>query len=459
MSSDKLNKPSPFYFSTRDLLLTAVLAALGGVSSTYINTLGDAVHAALGLPGATQWAAGLHVIWLVLAAGLLRKPGSGTVTGIFKGAIELLSGNTHGVIILLVDLVAGLLVDFGFLVSRKNRTLFPYLLGGGLATGSNVFVFQLFATIPLNMLGLSAILLLFLIAFVSGLIFSGIIPYLLVNSLVKAGVVRIPEQPQQKKKVGWWILLGVFILAILLGIFLKINFRGSQTISISGAVNNQYDFPERDPQPDQVTRKMDYRGVMTEYMGYPLEEIIMDADPDANADTILIEASDGYAFLISFEELSSNKNILLVKSGQGENASFDIVGPESSKAWVRNVTQIIVISAEGLQILDSDRNTYLFDPGEWLLEMDSTQISLPQGTQKLQGVSVWKIIDEYITGNQPSEVRFSATEDSITISWAEIENNDNMRVFTVIAQDGIDFALAEMSGELILYPLTMIEVQ
>ncbi len=90
-----------FYFSTRDLLIMAVLAALGGVASTYINTLSDAVQAVLGFPGATQWAAGLHVIWIVLAFAITGKPGTGTLTGILKGGVELLSGNSHGIIILL----------------------------------------------------------------------------------------------------------------------------------------------------------------------------------------------------------------------------------------------------------------------------------------------------------------------------------------------------------------------
>ncbi len=52
----KMNKSKGnrrYYFSTRDLLMIAVLAALGGVASTYIQTLANAVHAALGFPGAT----------------------------------------------------------------------------------------------------------------------------------------------------------------------------------------------------------------------------------------------------------------------------------------------------------------------------------------------------------------------------------------------------------------------
>ena len=59
-----------YYFSTRDLMMMAALAAIGGVTSTYVNALGDVAQSFLGFAGTTQWAAGLHVLWLVLAAGL-----------------------------------------------------------------------------------------------------------------------------------------------------------------------------------------------------------------------------------------------------------------------------------------------------------------------------------------------------------------------------------------------------
>jgi hypothetical protein len=48
-----------YYFSTRDLLMMAALAALGGVASIYINAVGDFFQSLLGFAGTTQWAAGL----------------------------------------------------------------------------------------------------------------------------------------------------------------------------------------------------------------------------------------------------------------------------------------------------------------------------------------------------------------------------------------------------------------
>jgi energy-coupling factor transport system substrate-specific component len=458
LSQDKFRNRD-LYFTTRDLLIMTVLAAMGGVASTFINTLGDAIQATLGFAGGTQWAAGLHVIWIVLAVGILRKPGTGIFIGILKGLVELLSGNTHGVIILLVNLVAGLLVDFWFLVFRKKMNILPYLVAGGIATGSNVLVFQIFATLPENILGYSAVAILFLVALVSGVIFAGIIPYGLVTALSKGGIVFMPNQPIEKRRMSWFIVFGAAILAIIFAMFLRGMLTGPQEIQITGAVNRPFNFPSNDLDVDQVNKIMDYRGVMTEYRGYPLLYIIQYAQPVSLADTILLQASDGYAFLISFEELKTNPNILLVQNGKGVNASFDIVGTVSSKAWVRNLEKITVATSAGLMITDSNGEIYSFDPDQWLAEMDSTSIDLPQGSQKLQGVPLWKIINYYQKDRAINQIIVKTGDGSETLPWSDIENEDNLRLFTVIEEQGITFVLGEMSGKVIISPVSGIEIK
>ena len=448
-----------FYFSTRDLLIMAVLAAMGGVTSTYVNTLGDATQAALGFPGATQWAAGLHTIWIVLAMGILRKTGSGTVMGILKGAVELMSGNSHGVIILLINLVAGLLVDFGFFIFRDKRSIAPYLVAGALSAGSNVIVFQLFATLPANIVAMSAILVLTVVAAISGLVFSGFAPFYLVNTLVKANVVKLSEKPVQPRKVGWAILAGVLVLAVLLTIFLRTSLRGTPTFSITGEVANPYEFPSASFSSELVTRQMEYRGLPTEYNGYPLWDVIDYAQPAPAADTLLIEAADGYAFLISADELRTNSNILIVQQGRGQNTAFDIVGPESSKAWVRNVVELTVSISQGLTIQGSTGEILIFNPDDWLLDMDSTQVMLPSGSQKLQGVPVWKIVETLVEDQEQTMIHLIAEAETRIYPWTEIKDDDHLRIFTVIEETGISFALGTMSGELNLYPLVAIEVE
>ncbi|MBG0786223.1 MAG: hypothetical protein H0S79_14095, partial [Anaerolineaceae bacterium] len=198
---------------------------------------------------------------------------------------------------------------------------------------------------------------------------------------------------------------------------------------------------------------------LSEYTGYPLKAIIDAAGPDADADTLLIEATDGYAFLLSFDELNSNDNLMIVQSGSGKNSTYDVVGPESSKAWIRGVARLTVIVSDQLVFQNGDGSEYVFVSDDWLLEMDSTQIALPAGSQKLQGVAVWKIITAAFPGQTPSELQFSNSDEGITLSWDELDQNDDIRLFTVIDEDSISYALAKMSGDVVLYPVTQINIQ
>jgi len=204
---------------------------------------------------------------------------------------------------------------------------------------------------------------------------------------------------------------------------------------------------------------MEYKGVLTEYIGYPLVKLTELSKHLSDADTILLEASDGYSFLISFDELLTNENILLIEQGRGKNTSYDIVGPESSKAWVRNVTRITLIDSESLPIIDMTDDTHEFDPDNWVTEMDSTLVALPDRSQKLQGVPVWKVIEYYSSDDQPSEIIFTSGEKTSVYSWKDLQNYEDLRIFIVIEEESITFSLAEMSGEVLLFPLHKIEIK
>jgi energy-coupling factor transport system substrate-specific component len=80
-----MSPSSAYYLSTRDLVTIAVLSALGGAISTFVGYLGLLLNAAIGTPfGAGQFFSGLHVFWIILASGLIRKPGVATATGLLK---------------------------------------------------------------------------------------------------------------------------------------------------------------------------------------------------------------------------------------------------------------------------------------------------------------------------------------------------------------------------------------
>jgi len=448
-----------YYFSTRDLLMMAALAALGGVTGTYVNTIGDFFQSVLGFAGTTQWAAGLHVLWLTLAVGLTGKQGAGTITGILKGAVELLSGNTHGLLVVLVDVVAGLLVDLGFLPFRNKDTLPAYALAGGLASASNVFVFQLFASLPADVLAYGALLLVAGVAFLSGVLFAGLLGYLLLNALRRAGVVRDRPPVPLNRRIMPVFLAGAALLTLALGVTLRHVLQGPATIHIGGAVAVPYDYPLEHGDISQVTAEATLHDVTTRYSGVLVRELVARAQPRSNADLLLIRASDGYAFFVGMDEVRDNESLLLVSQGEGEEASYNVVGAYNSKAWVRGVGELAVIGSATLEVAGALERPSSYDPDDWQFEMDSTNLDVGRGPRKVQGVPLGKVLQAMGPRPEATTVVLHTDGEPVSIPLADVLEDDDVRIFTIIGDADLSFAVARMDGEVTAVRVIHIKVQ
>ena len=123
--------------TTRDIVTIAVLSSLGGALSTFIGYLGNLINLALGVPfGAGQFMAGLHVFWLVLIRVIVPKLGAGTAGGLLKGTVEMFTGSTHGIAIVFVSLVQGIIIDMsaaaaGSRDSPRESSRVVWWLGAG----------------------------------------------------------------------------------------------------------------------------------------------------------------------------------------------------------------------------------------------------------------------------------------------------------------------------------------
>lgn len=452
-------KQRKYYYTTRDLLLMAALAALGGIASTYINFIGDFFQSVLGFAGTTQWAAGLHVLWLVLAVGLTKKQGAGTITGILKGAVELFTGNTHGLLILLVDIVAGVLVDLGMLPFRKRDHWLPYAFAGGIASASNIFVFQLFTAVPADILTYGAIGLIALVAFVSGVIFAGILGFALLSTLRRSGVVKNQEPQPMGRNTLWILLAGAVLLAGGIFGYLKIARSGTGSVAITGAVSSPYEFTAgKDPLQEKKVEFMK-GGVTVSYRGYSLKRILEGAEPDPEANYITFEASDGYTFYISVEELSRNSNLILQSQGKGENLVYSIVGPESSKAWVNGVVKIIVIKAEAL-LIEINGEELIFNAAGWTQEMDSTNLDVGFGSKKYQGVPLRLVLESASLPSSFTEVVFNGKgENQAAISSEQVWSDNGIRIFIILDEGTITYTIAHLDGEVYLPEVEQIILQ
>ncbi|MFO7991388.1 MAG: ECF transporter S component [Thermoplasmata archaeon] len=336
------------FLSTKDLVTIALLSALGGGLSTYIGYLGNLVNRMVGVPfGAGQFMAGLHVIWIVLAVGITRKKGVGTATGLLKGTVELFMGGTHGVVIVVVSMIQGILVDL-FLFNDKtkeNRELIPYSAAGGAAAASNVFVFQafFFSGVPIFL-----IIILSMLAFGSGMIFGGYISLKLMDSLQHGGLIHGPEPKEEPTYMKYTTILVtvIFLIAFTVGgVYYFTNVYvppGSDEINITGNVNNDYDFVYEDFEEHERTVSAELIGSATHvpeknYTGIPLNVVIEHAEPSPGSRRIEVSAADGYSAAFNYTSIMDDDDVII----SYEDGRYRLVAADYDGAyWVEDIYEI-----------------------------------------------------------------------------------------------------------------------
>ena len=110
-------------FMSRELSLLIIPSALGGAASVPIGHLGSFLKTVPGIPfGSSQTLSGLHVLWIVLSEVLVRKIGSGTMIGVLKCLVEAFLLSYHGIFVLLISSIEGVIVDVVLTVLKQVNT-------------------------------------------------------------------------------------------------------------------------------------------------------------------------------------------------------------------------------------------------------------------------------------------------------------------------------------------------
>jgi ABC-type thiamin/hydroxymethylpyrimidine transport system permease subunit len=446
-----------YHFTTRDLLIMAVLAGLGGVASTAINTLGASMRAVLGFSGTTQWAAGLHVVFLLLAVGLTGRGGAATTAGLLKGAVELLSGNTHGVIVLLINVAAGLIIDLVFFALGRRQARWIYILAGGLATASNVFIFQLIATAPDEVLafiwGIAGI------SFLSGALLGGLLAYSLLSILRRNGLVRAPTA--RRSSYAYPIALAMVALVTLAGgAYLTQSLAGPPAVAITGAGAAPYAFSVADGGFEPVALQLTLQGMRRDVVGIPLREVIARAEPDADANAVLISATDGYSFFITLHEVYANDELLLAYRGEGDDLRYEIVGAANSKAWVRNVAEIRLVPQALVELSGNLDLAAPYDPDDWQMQMEGGRFDWGNGLQRVQGASLRDVLLQAEPGRDADVVALvSRSGETVELPLETVMQDGEVRIWNVESTEGIRFGVARTDGEIYARDVVSIVVQ
>lgn len=328
--------------SVRELVLVALLASLGGAMSPYISYLGNLVNRVLGVPfGAGQILAGLHVVWPLLAGGLVRRAGAATLTGAVKGVVEFLLGNPHGVVVIVVSGVQGVFSDLGLSLDRGGGR-WSFLLAGAVAASSNVFVFQAlyFSGVQwgyiLGMAGLAAC---------SGLVLGGWLAWDLLVSLRRAGLAPASQLPRTRRR--WWALGLAGALLAGGAFFWWVIYQpplAPGTLKVGGRVENPFLFRYQEWEAHQVTLSATLEGAVTyvpprPYTGVPVRLILARARPHPQASRLIARASDGFSASFPLPQVLAGDDLLLVREGEG--LRLVARGHPGSK-WVQGVVLLEV---------------------------------------------------------------------------------------------------------------------
>jgi DMSO/TMAO reductase YedYZ molybdopterin-dependent catalytic subunit len=224
-------------------------------------------------------------------------------------------------------------------------------------------------------------------------------------------------------------------------------------------VTTSYNYPSEHGDLGATTAEGTLREVTAKYEGVPVRDLLARAQPQAGASLLLVRATDGYAFFLSMDEVRNNDALLLSPQGEGDEASFNIVGAMNSKAWVRGVEELVVIGSAKVEVSGALDAPAPYDPDAWQFDMDSTRLDLGKGPHKLQGVPLGKVLLSMKPQTGAKTIVLHTAGEPVSLSLADVLADDDIRLFTVIGEAEITFALAYMNGEVLAAQVTHIEVE
>ena len=149
--------PKRFFkkFSVFDLIIMAIVAALGIAMKPVIVPLVHIITGPLFIPGGAI-AGGFYMMWIVIGAGLVGKRGAAVIIAIVQAIIVLAVGvvGTHGIVSLITYVAPGIAVELLFLITRqKGDNIFSCFFAGMAAnlagTVLSNFVFFKLPLVPL----------------------------------------------------------------------------------------------------------------------------------------------------------------------------------------------------------------------------------------------------------------------------------------------------------------------
>lgn len=176
-------------FTTEDIVLMAMLAAVNAVLTVYLGPV-NKLLTGLGGPVATSVTTGLYIVYGLLAYYIIRKPGTAAITYGIGGTIQALTGPAYGIASCFIAAACYMAVaEALFALFRYKRWGTGVLM---LAGGAMVPLWFVFAA---NMFGYTAwptgvLAAALVVRILSGILLCGLLTKLLGDALERTGLLR-----------------------------------------------------------------------------------------------------------------------------------------------------------------------------------------------------------------------------------------------------------------------------
>lgn len=172
-------------YTTRDIMVMAVLIALGGIVKGYWGQA-RMIAEALGGFYTGVFVAWMFYLWGILGVYFVRKPFSGTISMVLGGVVEILVGNPFGLPVLLFNFWEGLAPDIVYGAFGYKRHNIWLAMGSGVLASAFGLLYGWyyfgFTNLPLGTF------IVYVVLALAGGVLAGIIATVLIKLLERVGI-------------------------------------------------------------------------------------------------------------------------------------------------------------------------------------------------------------------------------------------------------------------------------
>lgn len=121
-------------FSLYELVVMAVLAALGIAIKTVVKPLAQIICGPFMIPAGTL-AGGLYMMWMIVGYGMIKKTGTALIISVIQALLVIFTGSiaSHGMMSLITYVAPGLAIELIYLIIRHRGCCVGCCAIGGMA--------------------------------------------------------------------------------------------------------------------------------------------------------------------------------------------------------------------------------------------------------------------------------------------------------------------------------------